>query len=83
FPKDEKGKIIKGSKRHPTVGNNVIIYSGATILGGETVIGDDAVIGGNAWITSSVPPGTKVIVAPPKLYYKNSNQIEDLNSNQQ
>lgn len=59
FPKDEKGQIIKGRKRHPTVGNNVVIYSGATILG-ATVIGDDAVIGGNAWITSSIPPGTKV-----------------------
>ena len=60
FPKNEKGQIIKGRKRHPTVGNNVVIYSGATILGGVTVIGDDAVIGGNAWITSSIPPGTKV-----------------------
>ena len=60
FPKNEKGQIIKGRKRHPTVGNNVVIYSSATILGGLTVIGDDAVIGGNAWITSSIPPGTKV-----------------------
>ena len=60
FPKNEKGQIIKGRKRHPTVGNNVVIYSGATILGGVTVIGDDAVIGGNAWITSSISPGTKV-----------------------
>lgn len=78
FPKDERGKIIKGQKRHPTVGDNVVIYSGATILGGETIIGRDAVIGGNAWITSSVPPGTKVIVAPPKLYYKNSTEDENL-----
>jgi len=69
FPKDEKGQILRGRKRHPTVGNNVVIYSGATILGGETVIGDDAVIGGNAWITSSIPPRTKVIVAQPELYY--------------
>ncbi|MEM2335597.1 MAG: serine O-acetyltransferase EpsC [Candidatus Bathyarchaeia archaeon] len=76
FPKDERGKIIKGLKRHPTVGDNVVIYSGATILGGETVIGNDAVIGGNAWITSPIPPGTKVIVAPPKLYYKNNVKDE-------
>jgi serine O-acetyltransferase len=60
FPKDDKGQIIKGRKRHPTVGNNVVIYSGATILGGATIIGDGAVIGGNAWITSSIPPRTKV-----------------------
>jgi len=83
FPKDERGKIIKGSKRHPTVGNNVVIYSGATILGGETVIGDNAVIGGNAWITSSIPAGTKVIIAPPKLYYGNSHENDSVNSNQQ
>jgi len=70
FPKDEKGRIIKGRKRHPTVGNNVVIYSGATLLGGETIIGDDAVIGGNVWITSSIPPGTKVTIAPPELRYK-------------
>jgi serine O-acetyltransferase len=74
FPKDERGKIIKGLKRHPTVGNNVVIYSGATILGGETIIGDNAIIGGNAWITSSIPAGTKVITAPPKLYYENSGE---------
>lgn len=76
FPRDERGKIVKGLKRHPSVGNNVVIYAGATILGGETVIGDDAIIGGNAWITSSIPPGTKVIAAPPKLYYKNSSESE-------
>ncbi len=70
FPKDEKGRIIKGRKRHPTVGNNVVIYSGATLLGGETVIGDDAVIGGNVWITSPIPSGTKVAIAPPELRYK-------------
>ncbi len=70
FPKDEKGRIIKGRKRHPTLGNNVVIYSGATLLGGETIIGDDAVIGGNVWITSSIPPGTKVTIAPPELRYK-------------
>jgi len=83
FPKDEGGKVIKGLKRHPTVGDNVVIYSGATILGGETLIGSNAVIGGNAWITSSIPPGTKVIVVPPKLYYKNNIKNESLDSNQQ
>ena len=51
FPKDEKGNIIKGRKRHPTIGNNVVIYSGATLLGAETVVGDNSVIGGNVWVT--------------------------------
>ncbi len=74
FPKDEKGHIIKGTKRHPTVGNDVIIYSGATILGGDTIIGDGATIGGNAWITTSIPPGTQVIAAQPDLTYERSSQ---------
>jgi serine O-acetyltransferase len=48
------------AKRHPTIENDVIIYSGATILGGSTVIGEGAVIGGNCWVTSSVPAGATV-----------------------
>lgn len=51
-------------KRHPTVENDVIIYSGATILGGETVIGQHSVIGGNVWLTKSVPPGSMVYHKP-------------------
>ena len=47
-------------KRHPTVEDHVVIYSGATILGGETVIGHHSVIGGNVWLTKSVAPGSKV-----------------------
>jgi serine O-acetyltransferase len=47
-------------KRHPTIEDNVIIYSGATILGGETVIGQDSIIGGNVWITRTIAPGSKV-----------------------
>jgi serine O-acetyltransferase len=47
-------------KRHPTIQDDVTIYSHATILGGETVIGRGSVIGGNVWITESVPPNTKV-----------------------
>ncbi len=70
FPKDEKGRIIKGTKRHPTVGNKVVIYSGATILGGDTIIGDGAIIGGNAWITASIPPGTQVITPEPNQKYE-------------
>lgn len=50
------GKNLAGSKRHPTIEDNVIIYSNSTILGGETVIGHDSVVGGNTWITESIPP---------------------------
>jgi len=60
FEKDENGNPIKGIKRHPDIGNNVIIYSGATILGGETSIGDNTVIGGNVWITFSLPENSRI-----------------------
>jgi len=50
----------QGNKRHPTIEDDVTIYANATILGGNTVIGKGAVVGGNAWITFSVPPGTRV-----------------------
>ena len=65
FPKDEKGEIIRGIKRHPAIENNVTIYAEATILGGETIIGEGAVIGGNVWITGSVPAGSKVTMSKP------------------
>ncbi len=53
-------KKMAGIKRHPTVEDHVIIYSGATILGGDTIIGKGSVIGGNVWLTSSCAPGTKI-----------------------
>jgi serine O-acetyltransferase len=67
------GERFRGKKRHPTIENDVIIYSGATILGGDTVIGERSVIGGNVWITSSVPPDTTVMMEQPKLIYKPAN----------
>jgi len=69
LPKDA-GKRLRGKKRHPTIEDDVIVYSGATILGGNTIIGARSVIGGNVWITKSVPPDTKVIMETPKLVYK-------------
>ncbi|MCS6824454.1 MAG: serine acetyltransferase [Cytophagaceae bacterium] len=53
-------KALASTKRHPTIEDNVVIYSGATILGGETIIGHDSIIGGNVWLTSSVAPHSKV-----------------------
>jgi serine O-acetyltransferase len=66
FPKDEKGRLIRGHRRHPTIEDNVVIYAGATILGGQTIIGEGSVIGGNVWLTESVPPGSRVVQAEPK-----------------
>ena len=60
FELDENGNPVKKIKRHPDIGNHVVIYANATILGGDTVIGDGCVIGGNTWLTHSVPAGTTV-----------------------
>ncbi|WMN06419.1 serine O-acetyltransferase EpsC [Marivirga arenosa] len=54
-------------KRHPTIGNNVVIYANATILGGKTIIGDNCIIGGNSWITKSIEPNSR-------LYYDSENK---------
>ncbi|MFC1691879.1 serine O-acetyltransferase [Candidatus Latescibacterota bacterium] len=62
FPLDENGKPVKGIERHPIVEDDVIIYSGATILG-RVVIGCGSVIGGNVWLTHSVPPGSRITQA--------------------
>jgi serine O-acetyltransferase len=69
FPKDARGRIIKGGKRHPTIEDNVTIYAEATILG-DIVIGKNSVIGGNVWLNKSVPPGTTVTVAGADLVYR-------------
>lgn len=72
----DAGNRFRGTKRHPTIEDDVIIYSGATILGGETVIGARSVIGGNVWLTDSVPPDTKVIMKTPELIYMPSNNVD-------
>jgi serine O-acetyltransferase len=67
FPKDEMGNIVRNKKRHPTIEDDVVIYAGATVLGGDTLIGRGSIIGGNVWLTHSVLPGTKVLIAEPQL----------------
>jgi len=70
FPKDERGRVIRGIKRHPTIGDRVTIYAGAVILGGDTVIGDDCVIAGGVFVTSSVAPGHVVQQTRPEPVLK-------------
>lgn len=65
-----KGQSLSGVKRHPTVEDNVTVYSGASILGGETVIGEGAVIGGNTFVLESVQKGAKVSAKLPELIIK-------------
>jgi serine O-acetyltransferase len=67
FPKDERGRLIRGQKRHPTVKNNVTIYANATVLGGETVIGEGAVVGASVFLTSSIPDNATVRMKDPEL----------------
>ena len=57
FQKDDRGRLMRGVKRHPTLEDHVTVYAGATILGGETVIGAGSVINGGVFLTNSVPPG--------------------------
>ncbi len=56
FEKDAHGRLIRGQKRHPTIGNRVTIYAGACILGGDTTVGDDCVVSGGVFLTYSIPP---------------------------
>ena len=67
FPKDERGRVIKGLQRHPTIEDNVTIYANATILGGRTVIGRGSTVAGNTFITASIAPGTVVGEKPTEL----------------
>jgi serine O-acetyltransferase len=66
-------KELADTKRHPTIGNNVVIYAGATILGGDTIIGDHTTIGGNVWVTQSIDPYVAVYNEP-KLIFKKKNR---------
>ena len=70
FEVGEDGSLVKGIKRHPDIGNDVVIYAGATILGGSTRIGDGCVIGGNVWLTHSVAAGETVLAKPGKEHAK-------------
>ena len=66
FPKDACGQLLKGAKRHPTIGDNVTIYANATILG-DITIGDNCTIGSSCWIKSSVPANTRVLNREPEM----------------
>jgi serine O-acetyltransferase len=67
FQTDGDGHLVRGTKRHPTLEDNVVIYANATVLGGNTVIGHDSVIGSSVWLTKSIEPHTTVVLEKPKL----------------
>ena len=70
------GQQLRNKRRHPTIEDNVTIYSGASILGGNTVVGHDSVIGGNTFITESVKPGSRVAAKAQELVYSSSGMAE-------
>lgn len=77
FKTDADGELVRGTKRHPTLEDDVIVYANATILGGATVIGARSVIGSNVWLTQSVAPDTVVVLEKPALKLKaGSKQAE-------
>lgn len=67
---DRGGKVQRGQKRHPTLGDRVVVYAGATILGGQTVIGDGATVNGGVFLTQSVPAGCIVQAPRPEWQLK-------------
>jgi serine O-acetyltransferase len=71
FAKDESGKLIRGTKRHPNVEDHVTIYPNSTILGGETTIGEGSTIGANVFLMHSVPPNSLVLYEPRGLQILN------------
>lgn len=77
FATDSRGELVRNMKRHPTIGDRVVIYASATVLGGKTIIGHDSVIGSSVWLTKSVKPGTTVILEKPKLRMR-ADQSETL-----
>lgn len=68
------GQKLHGKRRHPTIEDDVVIYSGASILGGDTVIGAGAVIGSNAFITKSIEPGTRVSIKNQELIFTSEDK---------
>jgi serine O-acetyltransferase len=77
IPRDERGEILRGVKRHPTLEDDVVVYAGATILGGDTVVGRGSVIGGNVWLTTSVPPFSRVTLSRDQLAYEIRNRAPE------
>jgi len=74
FEVDDAGHMIRGTKRHPTLGDRVIIYAGACVLGGDTTVGDDCIISGSVYVTESVPPGHIVRQEKPELVMRTNTR---------
>lgn len=67
FLKDDRGRMVRGYKRHPTVKDGVTLYANAIVLGGDTMLGENSVVGGSTFITKSIPANHVVSINPPEL----------------
>ena len=74
FEKDAHGRLVRGTKRHPTIGDRVTVYAGAVILGGDTVVGDDCVVSGGVFLTSSIPPRHIIRQKQPELVLRTNRE---------
>ena len=70
FPRDEQGNLIRGTKRHPTLEDDVTVYSNATVLGGTTVVGKGSQIGSSVTLGRSIPANTIVTIEKPVLRFR-------------
>lgn len=73
-PHDEQGRVIRNTKRHPTVEDDVTVYANATVLGGDTRLGQGSIVGGSVFLTKSVPPKARVALKPPELNVKTARE---------
>ena len=77
IPKDARGRVIRDTRRHPTVEDNVTVYANATVLGGETVVGAESIVGGSVFVTTSVPAGSRVALRPPEMTVRSKADAGD------
>jgi serine O-acetyltransferase len=76
FTTDVEGNLVRGTKRHPTLEDRVVVYANATILGGNTLIGHDSIVGSSVWLTRSVAPGSVVTMESPRLRIRGDESEE-------
>ena len=76
-PRDERGRVIRNTKRHPTVEDGVTVYANTTVLGGGTVVGHGSVVGGSVFLTRSVPPASRVALRPPDMTVRSKADAGD------
>lgn len=75
-PRDEQGRVIRNTKRHPTVEDGATLYAHATVLGGATTVGSESIIGGSVFLTKSVPPRSRVAMKPPELSVRTGSKSD-------